>query len=516
MDRPAKPRPDYPLFPHATGRWAKKINGKLHYFGPWSDPEAAEDNYNRQKAELKQDRKQKHKPGKIRRCKPPKPRPDYPLYPHPSGQWACRVGQETKYFGPWDNPEGAEEAYKTYTDNKSTRPAPDNKPGKDGKSPKKPRKNFPLWPHPTGQWAKKINGTTYYFGRWADPDAAEEKYLRERDDLLAGRVPRDREKSGETIGGLCKKFLEHKRSFLATKEISQRSVDDYDRICAKISVHFGEHRRVDDLTPEDLGRFRALLAENYGAVRLANEIIRARCVFKFAFDWGLIPSPVRYGGAFSKPKAAVLRRERQKKGKRLFTPDQICAMLKVANKPLKAMILLGINCGFGNEDCATLPLEVIDLKRGWIDYARPKTAVERACPLWHETLVALTDCLAERAKPATDEYEGLVFLTKSGLSWSDETHRNPITKETAKLLVKLGIKRPGLSFYALRHTFYTVSEYCKDKDALEYIMGHAADGTDMRPFYREATWISRLRSIVEHVHRWVFEPGYAEKVTGSR
>jgi integrase len=191
-------------------------------------------------------------------------------------------------------------------------------------------------------------------------------------------------------------------------------------------------------------------------------------------------------------------------------------MLKVANKPLKAMILLGINCGFGNEDCATLPLEVIDLKRGWIDYARPKTAVERACPLWHETLVALTDCLAERAKPATDEYEGLVFLTKSGLSWSDETHRNPITKETTKLLVKLGIKRPGLSFYALRHTFYTVSEYCKDKDALEYIMGHAADGADMRPFYREATWISRLRSIVEHVHRWVFEPGYAEKVTGSR
>lgn len=39
--KPAKPSPDDPLFPHGTRRWAKKIRGRMHYFGVWADADAA-------------------------------------------------------------------------------------------------------------------------------------------------------------------------------------------------------------------------------------------------------------------------------------------------------------------------------------------------------------------------------------------------------------------------------------------------------------------------------------------
>lgn len=56
-DKTKKPNPNFPLFPHTAGVWAKKIRGKLHYLGTWDEPDGALAKYNAQKEALHAGRK---------------------------------------------------------------------------------------------------------------------------------------------------------------------------------------------------------------------------------------------------------------------------------------------------------------------------------------------------------------------------------------------------------------------------------------------------------------------------
>ena len=96
-----------------------------------------------------------------------------------------------------------------------------------------------------------------------------------------------------------------------------------------------------------------------------------------------------------------------------------------------------------------------------------------------------------------------MFVTKYGQGWNGTTTSSrPLSAEFHKLLVKLGLHRNGLGFYALRHTFETIGGDSRDQVAVDYIMGHSRN--DMASVYRERIDDARLVAVVDHVHEWLF------------
>ena len=197
----------------------------------------------------------------------------------------------------------------------------------------------------------------------------------------------------------------------------------------------------------------------------------------------------------------------------MFQADEINALLAKAGVHMKAMLLLGINCGFGPSDCGNLPISAIDLKNGWVDFPRPKTGVQRRCPLWPETATALKESLAKRPQPREEADANIVFLTKYHQRWTKDTSDSPISKEFAKLIKQVmvtrgtkpePIQRKGVGFYALRHTFQTIGDGARDPIATRAIMGHAEAGNDMSAVYREGVDDGRLKAVTDHVRQWLF------------
>lgn len=368
----------------------------------------------------------------------------------------------------------------------------------------KPRPDFPLFPHATGRWAKKVRRKLHYFGRCADDpkgEAALQKWLDEKDDLLAGRTP-NRNREGLTVHQLCNAFLAAKDGQLAAGDIARQSFIDYRDTCQIILDRFGKTRLVDDLRPADFEALRAWLAKRYATTTLSNEVQRIRTTFKYAADAELIERPVKFGPTFKRPAKRVLRADRQRKGPRMFEARELRKLLKGADDQLRAMILLGINCGFGNADCGRLPKSALDLRNGWVNFPRPKTAIERRCKLWPETIEALRAALASRPKPKNPEHRDLVFITKYGGAWYKETSDNPISNETRKLLDRLNLYRPGLGFYCLRRGFETIGGDSRDQIAVDAVMGHS--DASMGAVYRQRIEDARLQAVAAHVRRWLF------------
>lgn len=391
--------------------------------------------------------------------------------------------------------------------------------------------SFPLFPHGDPdkperlRWCKKVRKRLEYFGKVeTDPKGqrANEEWLRVKDYLIAG-LPRPAAggEAGITLREVCNKFLGAKRTDVSIGKLSPRTFVEYSRTTDLLIAAFGKDRAVKTIGPSEFEQLYAKLAKKHGLTTLGREVTMVRSVFKYAVESDLIDRAVKFGPRFKSPTKGDKRkhkaRQKHANGARMFQPAEVRSMLDAAGPQLRAMIYLGLNAGLGNSDCATLPVSALDLKGGWLDFPRPKTGIERRVPLWPETVKALQAVLDKRRPPKDAKDAGLVFLTRLGQPWvryglaetKDEDGKvnvtgkadDAIAKTTAKLLTTLGLKRPGLSFYTLRHTFETVAGQTADQVAVDAVMGHV--DASMAAEYREHIDDARLKAVVNHVRKWL-------------
>jgi integrase len=297
---------------------------------------------------------------------------------------------------------------------------------------------------------------------------------------------------------LCNAFLTDRKAKRDAGELAPRSFADYFQSCEKLLSHLGKTAVVEEIRVDDLMAYRRKLSKTLGPVALGNEINRAKIVLRFAFEGGLTDRPIRFGG-FKRPSQSVLRRARAENGPKMFERVELVALLDASNVPMTAMILLGLNAGFGNGDVGRLPVDAINLTTGWIDFPRPKTGTNRRCPLWPETVKALQAALAYRKDPN----DRLVFRTVRGAPWYVETtSSDPLSQAFTKLQKTVKVYRHGRSFYGLRHSFQTIGEETADGLAVKQIMGHI-DGS-ISAAYRERFADARLVAVTDHVRSWLF------------
>jgi integrase len=391
-----------------------------------------------------------------------------------------------------------------------------------GPKPKKPRRDFPLFAHASGTWAKTVNGKHVHFGPWHDPLGAEARWREYDDARKAGRNPRPVSDGSVTLKELGNRFSTFHHNRALAGEIRLSSFRDIKRAVKNFLALVGEWVQVGKLTPDQFGAFRTWLAKTNKSYAINRNITLVKSMFKWAYDNDLIDRPIKFGPGFAKAKASSQRRGKKV---RMFTADEIRMMLENAKQPLKAMLLLGINCGFGNTDVGTLTRSAIDLDAGVIDTHRAKTGVARRCVLWPETVAALKEVYASRPKPKNPDDADLVFVTFWGAPFVREVKKEKngvIIKVTAidslallfrslmatielwKINAKTG--RPasdGRSFYTLRRTHRTWSDECADPHAAALIMGH--DFNSVAGLYVQRIEDHRLHSIANHLHKKLFD-----------
>jgi integrase len=318
------------------------------------------------------------------------------------------------------------------------------------------------------QYCKKINGKIRYFG--TDKKKALEKYLAQATYLHGAQSLVQKISNGKmTLKQLCDLYLHYQNSRVLVGDITAKHYNDSKYSLDRLMAFLGPGCRIENISTLDLQNYKRKLQSSYPSIDRQNLHIG---LMKAMFHWARKIDVLE-----SIPNIDAISKDRVvHKDKYTFNKKQIRKLLSTADVKLKAMIWLGLNCGFGCTDCSRLKWEDLDFKNNRVKLARNKTKIGRNLPLWPETIKALK----EIPRSGT-----LVFTTSKDHPWIRTTATtndngepkcitdNRISTKFSRLMKKVGIKAPkGTGFYTLRRTAATIAARSGDPFAVQRLLGH--------------------------------------------
>jgi integrase len=366
--------------------------------------------------------------------------------------------------------------------------------------------DYPLTPHRSGQWRARINGKDYYFGTLDDPDAAREQFEYDAPFIEQGLpIPDPTKADRTTLAGVLDRWLDYQRGRMEADGIAAKTYDDYRRVAEFMRDRLGDATPVELLTPERWTTLRSDIDSITTSPTVASRYVTiAKMPFRWAWDSAIIQNPVRFGPAFKVANKAAMRKARHKAQARTFTASEIHKLIDAASVNMRAMLLLGINCGMTQAEVAGLQWSDINTKLKRLDTLRNKTGVKRVAPLWPETLKALKEV------PRRDDTDR-IFTTRHGnpyisdyISKDGKVYpRDNVSREFNRTadVAKLQLA-DRLGFGKLRHTFRTVADASRDANAIKRIMGHEVGSGAVEATYIDDIEHKRLKDVTDHVRAW--------------
>jgi len=327
---------------------------------------------------------------------------------------------------------------------------------------------FPLTLHPTGQYCKKIKGKVRYFG--TNKKKALEKYLAQATYLHGAQSLAQKISNGKmTLKQLCDLYLRYQNSRVLVGDITAKHYNDLTYSLSRFMSFLGPGCRIENISTLDLQNYKRKLQSSYPSIDRQNLHIG---LMKAMFHWARkndVLDTIPNIDAISKDR--VVHKE-----KYTFNKKQIRKLLSIADVKMKAMIWLGLNCGFGCTDCSRLKWEDLDFKNSRVELARSKTKIGRNLPLWPETIKALKEIPRSGALVFTISKDHPWIRTTATTNDNGEPKYiidNRISTIFSRLMKKVRIQAPkGTGFYTLRRTAATMAARSGDPFAVQRLLGH--------------------------------------------